>query len=960
MKRGFYAVIVLWALFSYKVQATGLEDHHNRCGDSGFSTEVIQSELEENGCIHYTLQISHNGKCGNALSHYSVAVSCGKIVEFSNSENWKIEQGYDKATGLYGFKVDDIPNFGETNLKSFTVSLTVCKDGYQKCSTSSGCCYPIVAYKAATCVYYDKLDKSCPVPPTDPPTSEIQASIQKQDVTCHGATDGSLSVTVQQGVEPFTFLWATGATTKQLTNLPAGEYQVTVKDNKGAELVLSESIAEPELLEISGQVVHENCGNTNGAIEISVTGGTGAYSFNWNEGLAVTEDLSSLHAGMYTVHVTDEAGCMAEHTFTVENQAQLTITAVPTLPACGQSNGSIDIAVNGGTEPYTYLWSNGATSQDLENIGPGNYKIIVTDVNGCSADYILNVKENNTLKITSAVTQTTCLDDGSGAIDLTVTGGTGPYAYSWTNNETSEDLTGLTAGIYTVTVTDAAGCTATARISVTKKTFQINSTVTQPTCEGSQGGSVSLFPINTTETYTYLWSTGQTGNAVTGLSPGIHTVTITDSKGCSRDLVYVISEPTGITASSVVSNENCNAEGAFSIDLSTSGGQGPFTYMWSNGATTEDIHNVNSGAYSVVITDVNGCSTTHDVEITGTPSAWSCLIDVPEAATACGSTGNYLSTSVAGAESYTWEVQSTDGQWTINEGSESSSVTYTAGGPNSSAVFALTIAKDGCTQTCQYEVTSCTDNNTPPDNPDDNPDDDPNDNTGGDNGGDNPDGDQSCSECFSSEMVSIETEGSCRTYEVKVGTNGECRHDLSHWTIAIPCGTVKNYSNSENWKMEFGKDPTTGIYGLKVDDIGSFGKSDDFFTVRFTVCTDSYDCKDKLEDWKPTVAYKAGQCVASETIDPGEVHGDDGGPVCTAYPNPFTDKLTFEWTAERDDDVCLDVLDSRGNHVKSLYKGRVYRGEKYKVDCSNLTGSLYIYRFTCRKKTTYGKICRIR
>jgi SprB repeat/Secretion system C-terminal sorting domain len=956
MKRGFYVLIVLCMCISYKVSASGHEDHNTRCGENGFATEVIKSEIADNGCINYTLEVSHNNQCARALSHYTVAVSCGKISNVSNSENWTIEYGYDPTTGLTGFKVDNIPNFGDTDLNSFTVSFTVCQDGNRKCSANEGCCYPVVAYKAATCVYYEKLEAACPVPPADPPSADLKASIQKHDITCYGAADGGLWVTVDQGVEPFTYLWSTGATTKELSALQAGDYEVTVKDANGAELLLSGTLFEPLQLVVSGQVTHESCGNGSGSIDLSVTGGNGTYSFNWNAGLAETEDLSSLHAGTYTVIVSDENGCQTEASFVVENHAQLNITATTTMPACGQTNGSIDITVEGGTEPYTYLWSDGTTTEDLQNIGPGNYSLTVQDASGCSANTMLNVKENNTLKVIYAVTQTSCQDDGSGAIDITVTGGTGPYTYLWTNNETSEDISGLVAGIYSVTVTDAAGCSITSRISVTKKTFQVNSTVTQPVCEGSQGGSISLFPINTTEIYTYLWSTGEMTSSVSGLSPGMYTVTITDGTGCSRDLVYVISDPTGITASSAISNDQCNAEGAYRIDLTVSGGQGPYTYQWSDGATTEDIEGASTETYNVTITDVNGCSTNHEVVVTGTPSSWACLIDLPEAESVCGSSGNELITSVQGADSYSWQVESTDGQWVINEGAQSPLIVYTAGGVNSSAKFTLTIVKDGCTQTCEYEATTCKDGSDPTD-----PNDNPGDNPGDDSGGDNPDGDESCSECFNSEIVTVEVDGSCRTYEVKISTDGACRHDLSHWTIAIPCGSVENYSNSENWKMEYGKDPTTGIYGLKVDDISYFGKSNDYFTVRFTVCTDSYDCKDKLEDWSPTVAYKAGQCVAYETLDLKDEYSDDPeAPVCKAYPNPFVDKLTFEWTAKRDDDVCLDILDAQGNHVKSLYSGKVYRGEKYKVDCSSLTSSFYIYRFCSRKKTTYGKICKTR
>src|SRR5690606_29528426 len=179
---------------------------------------------------------------------------------------------------------------------------------------------------------------------------------------------------------------------------------------------------------------------------------------------------------------------------------------------------------------------------------------------------------------------------------------------------------------------------------------------------------------------------------------------------------------------------------------------------------------------------------------------------------------------------YSWTVQSSDGQWVINSGQNASTISYTSGGANSSATFMLTIVKDGCTQTCEFEVSACKDNTeNPTEDPEEDPDGDPNEDPDGDpnedpdgdpnEDPDGPGGDESCSDCLDTEIVSVEKDGHCRTYTMEVATNGNCRHDLSHWTVAIPCGNVKYYSNSENWKMEFGQDPTTGLYGLKVDDI---------------------------------------------------------------------------------------------------------------------------------------------
>ncbi|HEX5168908.1 MAG TPA: hypothetical protein VFW11_07025 [Cyclobacteriaceae bacterium] len=965
MKSILYALTVFCLVFSYKAFPQGTCSKHKNCATNCFKTEVVKSELKSDGCINYVLRVSYNGDCAHALSHYTVAVTCGKISNASNSENWKIEYGKDPTTGLYGFKVDDIPNFGETALKCFLVSFTVCPEGTAKCATKESCCYPIIAYKAGTHVYYDKLPNACPSPE---PTPELKASLTKNDISCNGANDGSLSVVVEGGKEPFSYAWSTNETSSSISGLAPGEYNVIVKDADGLELSLTGNISEPPAIVIAGSVTNESCGGENGSINLDVSGGSGSYTYTWTNA-ATTEDIGSLGAGSYSVTVKDEKGCTADTTFIVENQSSLSITAATTMTGCGKTNGALDITVSGGTAPYTYQWSNGATTEDLMNIGPGTYRVTVVDATGCTTEMAYAIKENNTLKLTYAVTQTTCLDDGSGAIDLMVQGGSQPYSYVWSNGSTTQDISGLTAGFYSVTVTDNAGCTSTIRISVTKKTFVVNEQVIQPACGGSQGGSITLNPVNGVAPYTYEWSNGSTGNSLSGLEPGIYTVKVTDATGCSRDLAYVITDPTGITSSATVTNDQCNSQGNFSIDITVTGGQGPYTYEWSNGETTEDLANLETGIYTVTITDVNGCSTVREVEVTGSPT-WTCLIDQPSVEVLCSSTGNSLNTSISGADSYSWTVESSDGQWAIASGASTPSIEYTAGGINSTATFTLTIFKDGCTQTCEYVVTTCKENpTTPPDDTDGGDDgtddggsDDGTDGGGTDDGGDD-DHSGTCESCFESDIVKISNNGNCYMYEVKVSTNGECRHDLSHWDIAIPCGTVSDYSNSENWKMVFGEDPTTGIYGLKVDDISNFGSTNDYFTVKFTICYDDYTCRDKLNSWDPVVAYKAGLCIAYDTLNrDDQQYNDDGDetPVCKTYPNPYRDKVCFEWKADRDEEACLEIFDSQGRYVRDLYKGRVYKGENYKVECTDLDGSLYIYRFRSGSKTYQGKICKAR
>lgn len=937
MKYSFYLLSLGWLLLSHDLTAQE-ERYGYFCGENPFRTEIVRVVASDDDCTSYELNVTYTQGCKHALSHYTVAMSCGKITEAGNSENWKQEFGYDRTTGLYGVKIDNIPNFGETSLKSFSVYFTVCDDDRDhtcKRTDSTSCCYPIVAYKAGTCVYYDKLKGSCPAP-----TPQLNATLWKQDVTCFGLNNGSLSVSADGGEEPYSYQWSTGDTTSFISDLAPGLYDVTVTDANGSQVTLDQTITGPEKINVEGVVSSAGCnGQQDGTIDITITGGAGGYTFAWSNG-AGTEDISSLAPGSYNVTVQDSVGCSAEASFVIENGSSLSITATPALPACGQTNGSIDIAVTGGTLPYTYKWSNGSMEEDLENVGPGNYKVTVTDTEGCTVEAIYNLKENNTLKLSAVVKQTSCLEDGSGAIDLLVQGGTEPYTYTWSNGASTEDISDLTAGIYSVTVTDANGCSATMQVSVTRKTFQVSSQVTQPSCQAGSGGSVVLTPFGGIEPYTYQWSTGAATNSVEGLSPGIYTVTITDASGCSRDLVYVISDPVPITATAIVSNNQCNAEGAFNIDLTVTGGQGPYTYEWSNGSSDEDPDSLATGIYTVTITDVNGCSAVNEVEVSGSTQGWTCLIDQPDTIPLCGSIDNMLATSIVGAESYSWSVQSSDGQWQITSESTENEITYTAGGVNSSATFTLTIQKDGCSQTCTYEVTTCNDENTTP----------------GDGGNDQ--GDDTCNDCFDSKIVKVFADGSCYTYEVTVSTTGECDHELSHWDIAIPCGYVKNYSNSDGWQMEKGEDPTTGLYGLKVDNVQHFGNTADHFTVRFTLCFDDGTCEQELQDWKPVIAYKAGQCITYDTLELESDIPEDDSHTCKVYPNPFKDRFTFEWTADKDENVSLDLYDLQGRHVRKLYSGKTYKGTHYRVDCADLPGSTYIYHFNTSRGTTHGKLCR--
>jgi hypothetical protein len=259
--------------------------------------------------------------------------------------------------------------------------------------------------------------------------------------------------------------------------------------------------------------------------------------------------------------------------------------------------------------------------------------------------------------------------------------------------------------------------------------------------------------------------------------------------------------------------------------------------------------------------------------------------------------------------------------------------------------------KDGCSKTCTYTISTCAsqDNGGGGVPGGENP-------GGDDPGGEGPGngGDQTCEECFNTVATLLHTSGSCRTYEMAVSTTGLCRHELSHWTLAIPCGMVSNYSNSEGWKMEYGKDPTTGLFGLKVDGINDFGKDVDSFIVRFTVC-ESNGCD--LAAWDPRVAYKAGLCVGIETTEIGAA-ASSGGRV-SVYPNPFNETINFEWMATQEN-VNLQIIDQYGNTISTTTEPSGKSAGYYiTLESSGLPRGMYYYRLTVDGTTFFGKISKL-
>ncbi|MCH4823908.1 hypothetical protein ML462_12070 [Gramella lutea] len=458
---------------------------------------------------------------------------------------------------------------------------------------------------------------------------ELVASVETiSDVSCNGFSDGAIDISVTGGTPEYTYLWNTGATIQELSGIAAGTYSVTVTDANGCtDTIEGIEVGEPDELVASVEsVTNATCnGELDGAIDISVTGGTPEYTYLWSNGVT-TQDLSGVAAGLYSVTVTDANGC----TDTIENieiedpsTLEAEVVSTSDVSCNGFSDGAIDISVTGGTPEYTYLWNTGATTQDLSGIEAGTYSVLITDANGC----IFNLNDievgepDELVASVESVSDASCNGFSDGAIDISVTGGTPEYTYLWNTGATTQDLSGIAAGTYSVTVTDANGCTDTIEgIEVGEPDELVASveTISDASCNGFSDGAIDISVTGGTPEYTYLWNTGATTQDLSGIAAGTYSVTVTDTNGCTDTIEGIeVGEPDELVASvESVTNATCNGELDGAIDISVTGGTPEYTYLWSNGVTTQDLIGVAAGLYSVTVTDANGCTDTiENIEI---------------------------------------------------------------------------------------------------------------------------------------------------------------------------------------------------------------------------------------------------------------------------------------------------------------------------------------------------------
>ncbi|MEY3562894.1 MAG: hypothetical protein RLZZ294_900, partial [Bacteroidota bacterium] len=442
----------------------------------------------------------------------------------------------------------------------------------------------------------------------DQPLAPLAIEHKKVDVLCYSLNTGSIDLSVSGGSPDYSYAWSNGATSQDLFNLTAGIYTVVVTDQSGCIKKDTIEIIEPAAgLSIKAAIKDLDCfGVATGGIDLTVEGGTAGYTYSWSNG-ATTEDLSGIAAGIYSVTVTDSNLCFLKDTFEVKQpDASLDFSLKQVDVLCyGDSSGSIDLDVTGGTKPYSYTWSNGATTEDLSNVKAGVYAVLVTDDKGCSKEDSIEVLQpKSALSVRAKITDVLCKGDETGSIDIAVSGGTASYQFIWSSGEDTEDISGKSDGVYYVLITDANQCTLKDTFEIEEPTekLSVSGSATDLKCYNDQSGSIDITVAGGIVSYSYSWSNGSTSEDLTGISAGTYTVTVTDKNGCFVKETFVVNQPDSL----VVNADDKKVCAGVSVDLTAS----PSGGVWSgSGVTGSAFMSEVPGIYAVyyTYTNLSGC-----------------------------------------------------------------------------------------------------------------------------------------------------------------------------------------------------------------------------------------------------------------------------------------------------------------------------------------------------------------
>jgi gliding motility-associated-like protein len=443
--------------------------------------------------------------------------------------------------------------------------------------------------------------------------------------TCFGTNTGAALVLIGGGTAPYTIQWdaaAGNATTALVNDLAAGTYSVEVTDFNDCIATATATVEEPSQVLTATNSTALLCNDSgDGTATVFASGGTPSYTYLWSNG-ATAASSPGLDAGLQLVTVTDFNGCAVVDSVNVDAPPAIQIVLSPADALCfGTNSGAVVSQITGGTEPYAYVWNGVTGGPDLTGVPAGNYCLMATDANGCTATVCTDVGQPDALGLSANLTDAGCDGESNGAIDLTVLGGTPPFSYNWANGDTMEDLTGLPAGTYAVVVSDANGCSA----SLTETLTDIDAIVLSVSgndvnCFGGSDGTIDLQAAGGTGVFSFAWS-GPNGYSSAVEDPanvpaGDFNVVVTDNAGCQATTGITLSQPASALEVSISPPANiCFDANDGTTTASAIGGTPPYQYNWSSGHSAPTATGLSAGIFQITVTDARGCQDMKQVEI---------------------------------------------------------------------------------------------------------------------------------------------------------------------------------------------------------------------------------------------------------------------------------------------------------------------------------------------------------
>ncbi len=512
---------------------------------------------------------------------------------------------------------------------------------------------------------------------------DLAVDITVYDADCGTANNGAITSIVSGGVPPYSYAWSNGGTTAGIVDLAPGTYTLTVTDAAFNTVNATGTVAQEDSdIELQLNASYETCdGSCDGNVSVNASGGNGSHTYLWNTG----DDFVVVYnacAGLYTVTVTDEDGCSAVGSIELELSPEgIWLMTSGTDATCASSNdGTAHVSVMTGEAPYTIVWSDGQTGEDITGLSAGTYSVTVTDANGCSNTDEVTIEEGTSnIELQLNASYETCDGSCDGNVSVNASGGTGNYTYLWNTGDDFVVVDDACAGVYTITVTDDAGCSATGSIELelSPEGIWLMTSSTDATCASSNDGTAHVSVMTGEAPYTIVWSDGQTGEDIIGLSAGTYTVTVTDANGCSNTDEVTIGAGTGnIDLSLNASYETCDGSCDGNVSVSASGGVEPYTYLWDDPNNTDFVvaDDLCAGIYTVTVTDANGCFAVGSIELELSPEGVWLMTSSTDVTCSGGNDGTAHVSVMAGTAPYT--IVWSDGQ-TGEDATGLSAGTYT-------------------------------------------------------------------------------------------------------------------------------------------------------------------------------------------------------------------------------------------------------------------------------------------